>query len=361
MRTAPCLVVTLVPSISGSRSRCTPSRETSAPPRCSRAADLVDLVEEHDAVLLDRVQRLAPDLLLVEQLVGLLLHQQRVAVGDRHALALGALAERLAEDVAEIEHAHLRARHARDVEGRQRCRRRGRRPRARSPSRRARPRAAGGGTCRASRAAALAPTRASSTRSSALSSALAATSLRSRSRVIVEPDLDQVADDRFDVAADIADLGELGRLDLDERRLGELGQAARDLGLAAAGRADGQDVLGQHLLAQRLVELLAPPAVAQRDRDRALGGVLADDEAIELGDDLARGQTRSWRLDDLEGQMRVGVDAESRRRSPSPCARSPRRSCRRRRSARAPPRARTGRPSRCRSGRRRARARRRCR
>ena len=119
---------------------------------------------------------------------------------------------------------------------------------------------------------------------------MAVTSLRSRSRVIMSADLDQVADDRFDVPADIADLGELGRLDLEERRLGELGQSARDLGLAAAGRADGQDVLGQHLLAQRLVQLQAPPAIAQRDRDRALGRLLADDEAIELGDDLARGQ-----------------------------------------------------------------------
>ena len=34
-------------------------------------------------------------------------------------------------------------------------------------------------------------------------------------------DLDQVADDLLDVAADIADLGELGRLDLDEGRAGE--------------------------------------------------------------------------------------------------------------------------------------------
>jgi hypothetical protein len=32
----------------------------------------------------------------------------------------------------------------------------------------------------------------------------------------------------------------------------------------------------------------ATPAVAERDRDRALGGVLADDVAVELGDDLAR-------------------------------------------------------------------------
>ena len=71
---------------------------------------------------------------------------------------------------------------------------------------------------------------------------------------------------------------------------GEPRQAARDLGLADAGRPDHQDVLGQHLLAQLVVELQPPPAVAQRDRDRALGVVLADDEAVELGDDLAGGE-----------------------------------------------------------------------
>ena len=84
-------------------------------------------------------------------------------------------------------------------------------------------------------------------------------------------DLDEVADDLVDVAADVADFGELGRLDLEEGRAGELGEAAGDLGLADAGRPDHQDVLRQHLLAQPLVELQSPPAVAQRDRDRALG------------------------------------------------------------------------------------------
>ena len=110
------------------------------------------------------------------------------------------------------------------------------------------------------------------------------------SRVMVDGDLDQVADDLLDIAADVADLGELGGLDLDEGRLGEPGEAARDLGLADAGRADHQDVLGQDLLAQLLGELLAAPAVAQRDGDGALGVVLADDEAVELGDDLARAE-----------------------------------------------------------------------
>ena len=62
--------------------------------------------------------------------------------------------------------------------------------------------------------------------------------------------LDEVAGDLLDIAPDIADFGELGRLDLQERRLGEPRQTARDLGLAAPGGADHQDVLRQHLLAQ---------------------------------------------------------------------------------------------------------------
>ena len=61
---------------------------------------------------------------------------------------------------------------------------------------------------------------------------------------------DQVADHALDVAAVVADLGVLGRLDLDERGAGELGQPAGDLGLADAGRADHEDVLGRHFLPQ---------------------------------------------------------------------------------------------------------------
>ena len=64
-------------------------------------------------------------------------------------------------------------------------------------------------------------------------------------------------------------------------------QAAGDLGLADAGRPDHQDVLGHHLFAQGVVELLAPPAVAQRNGDGALGILLADDVTVELGNDFA--------------------------------------------------------------------------
>ena len=103
----------------------------------------------------------------------------------------------------------------------------------------------------------------------------------------LDPVLDQVPHHRLDVAADVADLCELRRLELEERRAGESRQPPCDLGLADAGRADHQDVLRQHLVLQVALELLPPPAVPERDGDRALGVVLADDVAIELGDDLA--------------------------------------------------------------------------
>ena len=58
VRTMPYLVLTVEPSTIGSRSRCTPSRETSGPLRLAAAGDLVDLVDEDDARLLDAADRL---------------------------------------------------------------------------------------------------------------------------------------------------------------------------------------------------------------------------------------------------------------------------------------------------------------
>jgi hypothetical protein len=72
----PYLVFTVQPSISGSRSRCTPSRDASAPPWASpRWAHLVDFVDKHDAVLLDRFQCVGFEFLFVDQLAGLLFLQ----------------------------------------------------------------------------------------------------------------------------------------------------------------------------------------------------------------------------------------------------------------------------------------------
>ena len=104
-------------------------------------------------------------------------------------------------------------------------------------------------------------------------------------------------------------------------RLGELRQPPRDLGLADAGRPDHQDVLGRHLLAEVVGELLAAPAVAQRHGDGALGVLLADDVAVELGDDLARGEVGrirhhlvTFRAALIEAQHHQVVVVESRHR-----------------------------------------------
>ena len=101
-------------------------------------------------------------------------------------------------------------------------------------------------------------------------------------------DLDKVPGDGIHIPAHIAHFGEFGRLDLEEGRARELGETAGDLGLAHARRADHQDVLRRDLFAQPLGQVLATPAVSQRNGDRFLGVALADDVAIELMDDFAR-------------------------------------------------------------------------
>ncbi len=98
---------------------------------------------------------------------------------------------------------------------------------------------------------------------------------------------DQLADHAFDVAAVVADFGVFRGLDFDERRTGERGEPAGDFGFADAGRADHENVLGRDFVAHVAFEPLPPPAVANRDRDGPFGVVLADDVAIELGDDLS--------------------------------------------------------------------------
>ena len=94
--------------------------------------------------------------------------------------------------------------------------------------------------------------------------------------------------DRLNVAADVADLSELRSLHLKERRVGQLGQAARDFSFAHAGGPDHDDVLGHDVVGEIGRQLLAALAIAQRDGNGALGGSLADDMLVELGDDFAR-------------------------------------------------------------------------
>ncbi len=106
----------------------------------------------------------------------------------------------------------------------------------------------------------------------------------------VDGELDEVADHRLDIAADVADLGELRRLDLDEGGLRQAREPPRDLGLADARRADHQDVLRRDLLRHLSGQPLAARPVSQRNRDGALRVCLADDVLVELGDDLARRQ-----------------------------------------------------------------------
>ena len=167
---------------------------------------------------------------------------------DRQAAGLGSSAH-LAEDIADRDRAHLRARHARDFEHRH---------------------AAAGGlrldldflVIELAGAQFLAERLpgggAGAGPDQRIEHALLGGLLRAGLDVLAlafahlrDRDLDEIADDLLDVAADIADLGKLGGFDLDERRAGQFRQPPRDLGLADAGRPDHQDVFRQHFFAQR--------------------------------------------------------------------------------------------------------------
>ena len=79
----------------------------------------------------------------------------------------------------------------------------------------------------------------------------------------VDGDFNQIANDLFHIATDIADFGEFCCFDFDEGRLCEPREPARDFGFSNARRANHQNVFGLHLLAQLIRQLLTPPAVSQ--------------------------------------------------------------------------------------------------
>ena len=101
--------------------------------------------------------------------------------------------------------------------------------------------------------------------------------------------IDEVAHDLFNVTSDIADFGELGRLNLEERRAGELGQSAADFGFTDTGGAYHEDILRINFVAQIVAQLLASPTVTKCNGNGAFGVVLADNETVKLRDNLAGG------------------------------------------------------------------------
>ena len=105
-----------------------------------------------------------------------------------------------------------------------------------------------------------------------------------------DADFDEVTNDLLDIATDVADFGEFGRFNLQERGLGELCETPRDFRFANAGRSNHQDVLWQDFFPQGRGKLLASPAIAQRDGYGALGCGLSDNVTIQFRDDFPRGE-----------------------------------------------------------------------
>src|SRR5690606_7889274 len=253
--------------------------------------DLVDLVDEDDAVLLAGLDRGFAHVVLVDQLAGLFLDQLRARGLDRHRALVGLAAGLLREHRPQLLAHLLHARRGHDVDADvdrgldldlALVELAGAQPAAQLETGLgfARGRLGAdvdGGGGLPGGAEAEAGRRTLTARQQRIEDAvfgallgLGADLLLGLLAVQLDRGVGEVTDDLLDVLADVADLGEAGRLDLDERRVGQRRQPARDLGLADAGGADHQDVLGHDLVAQLVIELRTAPAVAQRDRDRAL-------------------------------------------------------------------------------------------
>ena len=104
----------------------------------------------------------------------------------------------------------------------------------------------------------------------------------------VNGDLDQVANHGFDIPAHIAHFRKLRSFDLHERRVGKLGQAARNFRLAHTGRAYHDDVFGNDFFRQFGSQLLSTHAVAQGNGNGALGVRLANHVLIKFSNNLTR-------------------------------------------------------------------------
>ena len=113
---------------------------------------------------------------------------------------------------------------------------------------------------------------------------------------VVVGGLDQLEQDVLDVFADVAGLGERRGVGDGERHVEPLREGLREVGLAAAGRADQQDValLDLDVVDDRVgrgegrAGADALVVVVDRDGEGLLGRLLADDVLLEEGEDLFR-------------------------------------------------------------------------
>ena len=121
----------------------------------------------------------------------------------------------------------------------------------------------------------------------------------------------QIANDGVDVLPNVTDFGELGRLDLDKRRIGQARQTACDLGFPNPGGADHQNILGRNFMPHGGIDLLTPPAIAQGDRHGAFGIALTHNMAVQLGNDFLRCHDPLALIEGFDSVVHIGIDAQS--------------------------------------------------
>ena len=123
----------------------------------------------------------------------------------------------------------------------------------------------------------------------------------------VDRSFHQIAHHGFHIPADVSDFGVFRGFHFHEGAAGEPRQAARDFGLAHASGTNHQNIFGKNIFGKFGCEFLAAHPIAQSDRDRLLGEILADNIFVEFDHDFARGKLVKGRKRFRLGRARLAA------------------------------------------------------
>ena len=258
------------------------------PAALATRGDLIDLIDEYDAVLLQHVQRLGLDLFFVDQLGSFFIDQQLQGFRDLELSCLAFLLAHLAEHATQLLGHFLHTRRPHDLQLRSRlchidldfpvCQLAFPQLLAKSLA------------CRTFRLTHLSGTEVTTRwRDQDVEHSLFRGVFSAGSHLfhlghpgLLDRNVGQIPNDGVNILADIAHFSELGGLHLDKRRIGQTGQTPGDFGLADARGSNHQNVFGRDLGPQARLDMLTTPAVAQGNCHGPLGLLLTNDVFVEF-------------------------------------------------------------------------------
>ena len=260
--------------------------------------DFVHLINEHNAVLLQHVQRLHLDLFLIHQFGSLFIDQQLQRFTDLQLARLPLVLAHLTEHTAQLLGHFLHSRGPHDLQGGGRLNEIDfNSPVIKLPL--AQFLAKGLARCAFWLGGGINPELTSGAWYQNIQHPLFCRIFCSTAHFghlshtgLLHCNISQVANDGVHIFAHITYFSELGGFHFDEGSVSQTSQAPGNLGLAHTRGANHQNIFRRNFCSQAWLDLLATPAIAQGNGHSAFGLLLAHDVAVQFIDDFLRGHRR---------------------------------------------------------------------